>query len=103
MKANKLLLVVVSISTLLFTKYVCALETNNKSLRKTIISNLAVSNPSDCEGAGYQDVDGNVIIEAENLELNDTDWNIKTGFSAYTGFGYISWDDNNRLNNPGNG
>ena len=37
------------------------------------------------------------------MNTDNTDWNIKTSFSDFTGNAYISWDGNNSLNNPGNG
>jgi len=57
----------------------------------------------DCEDAIYIDITGLVVIEAENLVIDQTNWNIKIDFNGYTGTGYLSWDGNNNFNSPGNG
>lgn len=62
-----------------------------------------LSMPEECGQAAYQDTDGLVIIEAENLLLNNVNWSVKTGFDDFTGDGYLSWNGNNNFNRPGIG
>lgn len=78
--------------------------TNDYKPLKTTNTTLAQYDAyTDCENASYMDVDGLVIIEAEQLIIDGTNWNIKTDFEGYTGAGYLSWDGNNNFNSPGNG
>lgn len=92
-----------SCSALLFSKSVTSINKNNELDYPTSIDKTCYVNPDDCGTANYQDDAGLVVIEAENLEISGTNWNIKTNFNDYTGAGYLSWDGNNSLNNPGNG
>lgn len=55
----------------------------------------------DCNAA-YQEKDGRVIIEAENLSYSGS-WKKQTDAKGYTGSGYISWTGSDYFNNPGNG
>jgi len=64
---------------------------------------ITVAQTSDCEENTYNEVNGLVVIEAENLDITETDWSIKTDFTGYTGTGYLSWDGKNNFNSPGNG
>ncbi len=64
---------------------------------------LITAQTDDCGLATYEDVDGLIVIEAENLPIDGTDWSIKSNFNDFTGTGYLSWDGNNNFNSPGNG
>lgn len=50
----------------------------------------------------YEEKDGLVIIEAEDLDLH-SDWHIKTEKAGYTGSSYITWEGGDNFNNPGEG
>ena len=103
MKSNYLLPVLMSFSALLFTSKTFSLE------------HLEIPHPSspstasysetldDCDGANYQDVDGLVVIEAENLDISGTNWNITTNYGDFTGSGMLTWLGNNNYSSPGNG
>ncbi len=64
---------------------------------------MITAQTDDCGSAFYEDVDGLVIIEAENLDIDATDWSIKSNFTDYSSTGYLSWDGNNNYGSPGNG
>ena len=49
----------------------------------------------------YQDIDGLIIIEAENLNLKDN-WVIENTKTGFTGNGYIVWNGEDYFNSPGN-
>jgi len=58
---------------------------------------------SDCNG-NFEEKNGLVVIEAENLaNVNATPWTIKTAVAGYTGNGYLSWDGADSFNTPGKG
>ncbi|WP_378187024.1 DUF5060 domain-containing protein [Aquimarina sp. W85] len=50
----------------------------------------------------YEEKDGLVVIEAENLSILG-DWNKKNTISGFTGSGYLEWTGPNHFNAPGNG
>lgn len=68
-----------------------------------ILPKLITAQTDDCELTTYENVDGLVVIEAENLPIDETDWSIKSNFNDFTGAGYLSWDGNNNFNSPRNG
>ena len=84
MKTKYLLMSVLLFSTLLLPKQITA-------------------QTDDCGSAIYEDDNGLVVIEAENLAIDGTNWSVKFNFSDFTGAGYLSWDGNNNFNSPGNG
>lgn len=53
-----------------------------------------------CEG-GYVEQDGLVVIEAESIAANG--WVVQSAAAGYSGSGYISWEQGNQMNNPGQG
>jgi len=63
------------------------------------VSVLAVSN-APCD---YEEVNGLVVIEAENINFNGTAWQTKTAKGGFTGAGYLDWLGANSFGVPGNG
>ncbi|WP_067151781.1 malectin domain-containing carbohydrate-binding protein [Pseudotamlana agarivorans] len=61
----------------------------------------AFSDTSDCT-SDYEEVDGLVVIEAENLSL-PTGWNVENTTTGFTGSGYISWAGGESFSSPGQG
>ncbi len=51
---------------------------------------------------GYEEKNGMVVIEAENLQTPGN-WPKKSGVSGFTGNGYIEWTGQDFFNDPGNG
>jgi len=108
MKTKLLLMFLMSVPALLFLK-----PQAQGNLLPTIknftysetrpVNHMQTSVSDECGQATYEDVNGLIIIEAENLAINGTNWNVKTEFEGYTGYGYLSWDGNNNFNSPGNG
>lgn len=68
-----------------------------------LFDDVASEQNDNCGEATYEDVNGRITIEAENLVVASTNWNVKTVFANYTGTGYLSWDGSNNLNSPGSG
>jgi hypothetical protein len=68
-----------------------------------IVTKLITAQTDDCGLATYEDADGLVVIESENLPIADTDWSIKSNFNNVTSASYLSWNGNNNFNSPGNG
>lgn len=52
--------------------------------------------------ADYEEVNGLVVIEAENLPLNES-WKVKTTDAGYSGTGYIEWTGTEYFNNVTHG
>ncbi|GAA4278327.1 Ig-like domain-containing protein [Aquimarina mytili] len=50
----------------------------------------------------YEEKDGLVIIEAENLSASGN-WKKKSNISGFTGGGYLEWTGPDHFNDPGNG
>ncbi len=68
-----------------------------------VLPKSIIAQTDDCGAATYQDIDGLIVIEAENLNISGTNWSINSNFSDFTGGGYLSWDGDNHFNSPGNG
>ena len=73
----------------------------------TISENQGVVPLTDNDGtpgctSDYNEVDGTVVIEAENLNL-PAGWNIENSTTGFTGTGYINWTGGEFFNAPGNG
>lgn len=58
---------------------------------------------SSLSGAVYQDLNGLVVIEAENLTGQTANWKQETTFTAFSGNSYIRWNGSNNFSNPGSG
>lgn len=54
-------------------------------------------------GASYEDKNGLVVIEAENLSGDFSNWKKETTFTPYTGSSYIRWNGADNFSTPGNG
>ncbi len=52
---------------------------------------------------GYEEVNGMIVIEMENLPISGTDWAVKTTTPGYSGTGYLEWQGQNWFGTPGNG
>ncbi|WP_299223604.1 Ig-like domain-containing protein [uncultured Aquimarina sp.] len=52
--------------------------------------------------AAYEEKNGLVVIEAENLSASGN-WQKKSAISGFTGGGYIEWTGPDHFNDPGNG
>ena len=52
--------------------------------------------------ADYEESNGLVVIEAENIDLV-AGWSVENGSSGYTGTGYINWTGGEYFSTPGNG
>lgn len=50
----------------------------------------------------FSEKDGLVLVEFENAEFTP-DWKLKTDGDSYSGEGYMVWEGNQSLGNPGNG
>ena len=59
------------------------------------------SGSNNCE-AEYEEDNGIVVIEAENLSLVNG-WQVQTSKSDYSGDGYLNWQGGNYFSQPGNG
>lgn len=90
-------------SEILCNTYSGVLQKTRLATNPFEIVNTIIPNADDCSGAAYEDNAGLIIIEAENLVIDDTDWSIQDSFTEYTGAGYLSWDGGNNFNSPGNG
>lgn len=55
----------------------------------------------DCE-YDYEEIDGLVLMEAENLEVI-SGWQEMTTSTGFTGAGYLNWQGGNSFNTPGSG
>ncbi len=67
----------------------------------TAVSNITVNTPNtggDCNDADYEESNGLVVIETENLNISGTEWQIKTEKAGFTGAGYIEWTGNDFFN-----
>ncbi|MCK8524397.1 Ig-like domain-containing protein, partial [Aquimarina sp. D1M17] len=51
---------------------------------------------------GYEEQNGLVVIEAENLSISGN-WKSKSNVSGFTGNGYLEWTGPDHFNDPGNG
>ncbi|TPN87772.1 CBM96 family carbohydrate-binding protein [Aquimarina algicola] len=78
--------------------------------RWTALDFICQSNDGDNGGnnggnctADFEEKNGLVVMESENLNVSGTQWNIKTAKSGFTGNGYLSWDGNDAFGTPGNG
>lgn len=70
-------------------------------MRKTI-STLALAASIGSVQADYQEVDGLVVIEAENTSSELGEWTLKTDVSGFAGNGYLEFEGNRYLNGPAN-
>jgi len=55
-----------------------------------------------CTGA-IEEVNGLVVIEAEDFDITSTGWERKTDKTQYTGISYLEWLGDDRFNTPGFG
>ena len=53
--------------------------------------------------AVYIEKDGVLIIESENGNFSNTDWTLTTDIAEFSGDGYLVWNGENSLGEPGNG
>ncbi len=60
---------------------------------------MSCTNPLDYV---FNEKDGLVLVEFENAVFTE-DWNLKTDGSSYSGAGYMVWEGQQYLSNPGNG
>jgi uncharacterized protein YjdB len=65
------------------------------------LSNPYFENSFQCS-TPYQEINGLVVIESENLTL-PSNWTQQNSFSGFTGNGYISWIGSQFFSTPGNG
>jgi len=107
MKTKNLLMFGMLLYAFVFLKHTTSnsnLNLNIERFQNTETLKLSTINQqNECGDATYEDDNGLVTIEAENLDITGLDWNVKTAFANYTGTGYLSWDGNNNFNSPGNG
>jgi len=54
--------------------------------------------PTGCTGVDYEEVNGLVVIEAENLNVSGSQWQIKTDKTGFTGAGHLEWTGNDFFN-----
>ncbi len=52
---------------------------------------------------GFEETNGLIVIEMENLDISGTDWSVETATPGYTGTGYLEWKGTNYFGTPGNG
>lgn len=83
--------------------------TDNNGAKGEATKSFTVSNSDgggnggggNCDAA-YEEKNGLVIIEAENLSASGN-WQKKSAISGFTGGGYIEWTGPDHFNDPGNG
>ncbi len=51
-----------------------------------------------CSDADYEEVNGLVVMEAENLSTGNSDWELRTDKTGFTGAGYLEWTGNDFFN-----
>jgi len=51
-----------------------------------------------CDGVDYEEVNGLVVMEAENLNISGSQWQVKTDEAGFTGTGLIEWTGGNFFN-----
>lgn len=73
-------------------------ESNNGGSNDSVDSNPDFEN---CY-ADFLEVDGRVVIEAEQMELPEG-WTFKTDANGFTGDGYISWEGGDQFSAPNGG
>ena len=88
-------------------------EVGNVSNRPTLIVSIDNSDCTDMdpdetpdeteECEGFSEVNGLVIIEAENIPLGSTQWDIQNIFDDASQEEYIRWTGNDNFGTPGNG
>ncbi|GAB1857219.1 hypothetical protein MHTCC0001_20550 [Flavobacteriaceae bacterium MHTCC 0001] len=76
--------------------------TNDGGFQATSVVTVSTST-SNC-GADFEEVNGLVVIEAENMNnVSTTQWTPKTNVAGFTGASYLSWDGSNNFATPGTG
>ncbi len=74
----------------------------------TLSNNLPAVNPSSSSlsemacTADYEEKNGLVVMEAENLSYSSS-WRSRNTVSGYTGSGYLVWEGSDYFHSPGNG
>jgi len=67
-----------------------------------ILEEESVSPPIDGCDYDYEEIDGLVLMEAENLNIS-SGWDRDTSFPEFTGDAHLNWQGGNNFNTPGNG
>lgn len=73
------------------------------SIRKYVLSALWVLLSLHISAADYQEIEGLVVIEAENMTGETANWAKETSLTPYTGTSYIRWNGADNFSTPGNG
>lgn len=73
-----------------------------RSIFTFLILHHIISTFSIGQSCVYQELQGQLIIDAEDLELSD-DWEIDSSETGYSGDGYITWTGSDNFNKTGEG